>query len=283
MNDPNVKAVPSAPLPARTHCAGRFSVKLPPDWTVQGQQQSIYLLKVWTEALPERAAPPQLLRHHAGSGGGTVSDQAPLAGGILLAHQRQPGETTALRVTALLPQGGSMLMGQMDTTVQRADAAHQVISQVLPSWRAQSAAGFCLESGALTIAPSRNERARLALGAPPEMSLLLQTETVAQPVPLPNAEGDAQDARALAAAGGRLAVLAQTERTLAGLPGQERRLQLQADAKAAPLLLYRWEFGGAPADALRPRIQLQLQGPADRRAQLEQAWALATDSLARRP
>jgi Tle cognate immunity protein 4 C-terminal domain len=283
MTDPNAKAVPAAPHPARSHCVGRFSFSLPQDWTRQGQQQSIYLLKVWTEPLPDRTTPKQLLHHHAGSGGGTVSDQPALAGGILLAHQRPQGDGTALRVLALQPWGGTMLLGQMDTTPQRMDAAYQVIAQVLPSWRAQAQSGFCLESGALTIAPSRNERARMALGTSADVSLVLQTETVAQPVPLPDAEGDAQDARALAAGGGQLTLLGRAERTLAGLPGRERLLLLKADAQSAPQLLYRWEHGGAPADALRPRVQLQLQGPADQRPRLDQAWALVSASLSRRP
>jgi hypothetical protein len=283
MTEPNASASPAAPKPARLLCAGRFAFSLPAQWTRQGQQQSIYLLRVWTEPLPDKATPAQLLRHHAGQGGGTVTEQGGLAGGILLAHQRPQPEGAGLRAVALLPQGGTMLLGQMETTAQRVDAAHQVMAQVLPSWRAQAETGFCLESGALTIAPSRNERARIAFSGPGGLSGWLQTETVAQPVALPDEASDAEDARGLALGGGQLKLLSRADRALAGLPGRERLVQVQAKPQAAPELIYTWDHAGAAADPLRPHIRLQLQGPADQKDQLAAAWALLSSTLARRP
>lgn len=270
--------------PTAAHCIGRFNFALPAGWTRQGQEQHIYLLKVWTAPAPASVRAPDLLRQQAGAGA-VVLREVELGAGISVIDFRPAGaaEGPGMRALGARPLGAGVLMAQAETSTDRVGAAHEVIGKLLPSHQAATPLGFCLEDGALTIAPSRNERSRIALAATGGLELSIQTETVSQPVPPPTPATEAEDARGVAMGGGKLQLLALRERPVAGLNGWERRVQLQAAPDQAPKLIYSWLFPGQPADGLKPHVLVQLKGPRGSEAALNLAWDKVLDSLALRP
>ena len=270
--------------PAAAHCIGRFNFTLPAGWARQGQQQHIYLLKVWTSPLPAGVRVPDLLRQQAGAGA-VVLREADLGSGISVINFRPAGaaEGPVLRALALRPLPSGVLLAQAETSTDRVGAAHEVISKLLPTYQAATPLGFCLEDGAVSIAPSRNERSRIAFAASGGLELSIQTETVSQPVPPPTPATEAEDARGVAMGGGKLQLLGLTERPAAGLNGWERRVQLQSAPDQAPRLIYSWISPGQPADGLNPHVLVQLKGPRSSEAALNQAWQQLLGSLARRP
>ena len=269
--------------PESALCIGRFNFVLPAGWARQGQEQHIYLLKVWTAPAPAGMRAADLLRQQAGAGV-VVLREAELGAGISVINFRPAAsQGPGLRALALREHGPVALMALADTSTDRVAAAHEVISQVLPSHQAATPTGFCLEQGALTIAPSRNERSRVALAAAGGLELSVQTETVSQPVPPPTPATEAEDARGVALGGGKLQLLALSERSAAGLTGWERRVLLQPAPDQPQRLIYSWISPGQPADGLNPHVLIQLKGPRGSEAALDRSWQQLLGSLTRRP
>jgi hypothetical protein len=283
------------------HCVGRFDFALPAAMRSGGREQSLYLVRVWSESVdrsadpmkvwaqqtaplrhaPDPMQPTPLLREVTLPGVGPAALYRTDAGG-------RPGAPEQRKLLSMKPFTDHAVFLESTLSEGHESAAAEVISQIARSYAPASANGFCVAHGAFLVPPSVDESARSAFEGAGGLSLSLETETVDVPMPPPTPEQVAADAAAVIADGGRLNILLQRERAAAGLAGQELRVAVtdkEAVQKGSdPELIYTWIFAGASrADALRPHISLTASAPSARRAGLDTAWEMLLNTLKRRP
>ena len=281
------------------HCAGRFDFALPADLRTGGREESLYLVRVWSEAVSPSADPTEVWTHHTAPLRQAQGSMQPprlqrdltLPGVGPAALYRavatvMPGAPEESKFLAMKPFLGHVVFLEASVSPGREPVAAEVISEIAGAYSPASANGFCVAHGAFLLPPSKNERARSAFEGMGGVSVSLATETVAAPMPASTSEDTADTAAALAADGGRLDVLLRRERAAAGLLGHELRLAV-SDKEAVqnggdPELIYTWIFPGESADGLRPRVRLAASAPAARRTELDSAWEMLLSSLKQR-
>jgi hypothetical protein len=242
------------------HCVGRFDFALPAALKPAGREQSIYLMKVWSQA---QSGLPRLA--------GTELRRFELAGvGQAVWLQPSAMYPKDLKLVATKPGEGHMLVIEAAASLGREQNAETTVARVAKGFVANSAQGFCIEHGAFVLAPSKNERA-LASFKGGGVSLSVQTETVGTPDDGQSTAGDTPGVR----------TVSKERRMVAGLNGIEEKVEVSEKPKA--LLVYTWIFAGEPGSGLRPRIHLKASARQDERAALDAAWASLTGSLQPRP
>ena len=289
-------ATTSASIGQEHHCTGRFDFTLPADLHSGGREESLYLVRVWSEGVQsstdprevwtQRTAalrqahgetqPPQLQRELTlpGIGPGALYRAAPTV---------VPGAPEESEFLVMKPYPGHVVFLEATVSPGREPVAAEVISKIAGAYSPASANGFCVAHGSFLLPPSKNERSRAAFEGMGGLAVSVATETVAAPIPAPN---PTDATAAVAADGGRLDILGRRERAAAGLLGQELRMAVFDQAAVQngrdPELIYAWIFPGASADGSRPRVHLAASAPAAQRTQLDTAWEMLLSSLKQR-
>lgn len=281
---------PISPEGPQPHCIGRFDFALPAGLRSGGREQSLYLVRVWSEAADPAADPVEGFgRRTATLRMDPAARELPLpdVGPALLHPPAAPARPGALKLLAMKPAGDHAVFLEAPVSAGRESVAADVVSQIARAYDPAAADGFCIGHGAFRLPPSKNERARTAFAGAEGLSLSVETETVAAPEPAATPDDVAADAAAVASDGGTLVVLLQGDRAVAGLPGRELRVAL-TDKEALqkgeePLLVYTWVFPGGRADGLHPRVRLAASAPTARAGALDAAWDTLLGTLRRRP
>jgi hypothetical protein len=242
--------------PSAKHCAGRFDFVLPAALQPAGREQSLYLVKVWSEGKPAFPA----LR-------GAELRKFDLAGvGQAVWLQPSAAYPKDLKLLAMKPGQGHAVFLEAAATAGREQNAENVVARVAKGFVAGSTQGFCVEHGAFVLAPSKNERALASFkGAGVELSV--QTETVGTPDDGQSTAGETPGVR----------TISKERRMVAGLNGIEEKVEVSEKPQAR--LVYTWIFAGEAGSGLRPRIHLKAGARQDQRAALDAAWTSLTGSL----
>ncbi|WP_054022479.1 T6SS immunity protein Tli4 family protein [Piscinibacter sakaiensis] len=276
----------TASADAAPTCLGRFAFLLPEGWVPSGRETTIYFSRVSdaveTLGRPIPGAGPAmrvlradlppgepLLREFALDGVGPAAWFA--IGG-------PTGSNRRLVALAGTPEAG--LRMELIATGGREAQAEAGLKQLAAGYRAGARTGFCLERGAIVLAPSRSERTRLSASHPalPGATLRFSTVVTASPRSDGPLADPAADAQAMAGTGSTLTPLSKQERSIAGLRGYDARASLQEPGK--PLALsYRFFHAGVAGSATAPEIIVALDGPASARVQLDAAWDRLLDSV----
>lgn len=246
---------------AARQCAGRFDFMVPAALKPTGREQSLYLVKVWSEPQPASFPAPK-------AAGARKFELA----GVGEAVWFQPSATypKELRLVAMKPAAEHALFFEADATAGREANGEKVVSRLAAAFVPASPHGFCVEHGAFVIAASKNERARASFsGGGVELSV--QTETVGAP----------DDGQSTAGGAPGIRTLAKDRRMVAGLNGIEEKVEI-ADPAKGPRLAYTWIYPGEAGSGLRPRVLLKAGARQDQRAALDAAWAALTGSLQQR-
>jgi len=95
---------------------------------------------------------------------------------------------------------------------------------------------------------------------------LVKTQTVKEPDTRTFSNLDEE--KEVVNANGKLAVLLDHQRSVAGLEGREMRISITSPNET-PTVRFTWPFGGMPADSSRPMINIKAAAPASEQKSLE--------------
>jgi hypothetical protein len=264
---------PHAPAPradGEEVVAGRFRFALPAGHAPSSRTQSIHTTKMWTTGRDDAGASTQA----------PPSSQPALLPGVTAAWF-DVGGVRLLEATQAYPDHVVHVL--RDAPAGKEAQAERLVVNLLRAYAPSSTTGFVIGHGAVRLGPAQQETVRLMLRATdaPERTLAFSTQTVARPVT--NRFMDtAEEHATMRALGGRVDVLLERARTVAGLPGHEIRLLL-APPGEAPRLRSTWHFPGVAGDGTAPEVTLVAYAPPAQRAALDDAWEVVLGSLARVP
>jgi hypothetical protein len=276
---PDAPQRPARPLDT---CLGRFRLATPPGLRASSTEYAIYGTLVRGEALAGRA-PDEVFeaRLAALRADPKVSEVEPfsLPSGLRGATYREGPHT--LLVEAFSARGDEGLWLFRDLPEGKLPVAQKLLENIASAWVPAPAGGFCFGRGAIqAVSLSERTRLRLVDDARPELSLEVDTRTVARPA---GDELDLEEVRAFAKlTKSTLRVFRDRRRVVAGLPGIERCLATTLP-DGRELVRCAFAFPGRARSAEAPRLRLDGLARGTDGAALEAAWDALLDSMEAMP
>ncbi len=265
--------------PGRVHCTGRFSFVAPEEMKVTGRSQSMYLTEVST--IPMVPGGIDLYWKNRLAQIGPVQPRR---------FEFQPDVRSAwyvgsstfpniLMLEMVKPVNGSLLVVSGDAYVGKEHLTETLVKDVVNAYVPRSDRGFCVGNGAITLEPSQNEQATVALASTtsPDIEIRFTTQTVREPDMMAYSNVD-EDEEIASSSGGTLTVLRNDQRSAAGLSGKEIWISASAPDEM-PMVRFSWHYPGLGRSSTEPSINIVGSAPVNKQAQLESTWNTVLTSL----
>jgi hypothetical protein len=266
-------------------CIGRFQFRAPTGFRVTGRHQAIYRTTVGT--LTANVTEGQAIWEKKLA---EIRRLKPVPGSALRVMELEPGTRVVwyaansmfpaiLTIEAMKLMPGHVLLVSRESDAGKEALAERLVREILRGYSPGNYQGFCVGHGSITLEPSQNEQARIALSSDSVRELEFKVETHTTRIPDSSTYADVEEESRLASAsGGKLAVLRNQPRTVAGLPGRELWIRVEVPAEGA-LLRYTWHFQGVPGNSAQPVIDILGTARPEGKAALENAWETILASL----
>lgn len=264
-------------------CTGRFSFLSPAGFRETGRNQEIYRTSIKTIPMPEAGVDRywrERLTRIQGGASQRPAEVLPGSRAVWSARNEALPQVVTLELVKPTASGLHLISVEVEAGAGKEKIAEGLVRDIVESYASATERGFCIGNGALTIEPSQNEQARLAVGKA-GVSLQFQSRTVAEPDLRTHMDVE-EESGVARAAGGSLEVLADRERSSAALEGREIRI-LMSIPGSKPELRFTWHYPGESRNAKRPSIDVMGTAEASRKADLEAAWELLLTSLRATP
>lgn len=274
----STEATMSKATGAPRECVGRFSWLQSQPATVAGRSQSIYRTNISHLPVPPEGIDAfwaaKLAKLGAEHKGFSLAPQV-----MSSWSSRNPSFPAIRTLEVLKPVSGGILLADTEADAGKEEMTEGLMKDIINGFEPTTDYGFCIGGGAIMLEPSQFERAGLVLhlSAAPEVEIHFETRTVTEPDTTTYSDVDEEESLATAH-GGKLVVLRNAERSVAGLTGKEIRISI-ASPKEQPLLRFTWHYPGIPGSSTNPAIDILAASPATDQAQLESAWESMLTSL----
>jgi len=251
---------------------------------VSGRTQSIYRTEVSTDVLPpdgaEESWKQRLSAIRALSGGEAVRRTFDLAPGAhAVWYGNNPRVPSSIVLEAVRPMSDHLFKLVRRSETGKESLAEKLVRDILDSYAPhQTSSGFCIGYGAITIEPAQRESVSITLKHQtlPGIETSIETATVDRP---DDESSPLEEANVFAKSyGGKMQVLRDKKRAVAGLMGHEIRIVLAVPGQPETLR-FNWHYAGTAGDASRPKIDVAGTATGTQRAELEAVWDKLLDSL----
>lgn len=262
-------------------CTGRFSFLSSPGFRETGRSQEIYRTGIKTIPMPEGGV-DRFWRERLSKMGGSPRATEFLSGSRAAWSARNEAlpQIVTLELVRPTTSGLHLISVEVEAGAGKEKIAEGLVRDIVESYASSVERGFCIGNGALTIEPSQNEQARLAIEKS-GLALRFESRTVAEPDMRTNMDLEETN-RVARAGGGSVEVLADRERSSAALEGREIRILMSVPG-SKPELRFTWHYPGEGRNAKRPAIDVTGTADASRKADLEASWELLLTSLRATP
>ncbi len=263
----------------QVQCAGRFSFLAPETMNATGRSQSMYLTSVTTIPIPTEGVDAYWKGRLAQIGTLRPRVFAPQPDVKSAWSARNSTFPNILTLEMVKPVSGGLIVIESEADSGKEEVAETLAKDIVDSWVAAGDRGFCIGNGAITLEPSQNEQARLALvdSSAPGVEIRFETRTVREPDMKTYSDVDEEKAVA-SGSGGTLDVLRDQRRSAAGLSGKEIWISLAVPGDK-PGLRFTWHYPGAGASSTQPSINIVGSAPLEQKARLEAIWEEVLTSL----
>ena len=270
-----------------SQCVGRFQFHLDGELVVTSRRQRIYNVDVSTVPMPAKGAAVGWEQH-------LEEIKSPLSGPPPVIHRTfnlEPGvpavwysidSTASSTVTleAAKSRGDHLFRIVRLAAAGKEAIAETLVRNIMNAYVPQATSyGFCVGFGSIVMEPAQVESTAITLADREGngVEARVETEEVAQPDS--SAYSDLSEEKDFAeSTGSTLTVLAERDRTVAGMAGKEFRISVAPPGEPT-LLRFTWHFEGVAADATKPKIDIMGAANAPQRARLEAAWETLLGSL----
>jgi len=180
--------------------------------------------------------------------------------------------TDLRNLEAIRPFADHAVLVKLDGEAGRETIVETLVRNVLNAYVPVEAQGFCVGNGSITSEPGINEHAGIGFEHKKlhGMEISFDTQTVKEPDTRTFSNLD-EEKEVVNANGGKLAVLLDHQRSVAGLEGKEIRISVTSPNET-PTVRFTWHFAGIPADSSRPMINIKAVASTAEQKSLETIW-----------
>lgn len=285
--------VPALPPIDVSPASGRFDFVVPTRMVVSHKEQAIYGTAVRTVPYHPDGLEPlwneRLARHCEGyviPADFLESLKAALAPGMgaFGSWYFESSSSNSERLILVIQRWGDHVLVLWRSFPRGKEAvAEKLTLDLMKAYQHDAPVGFSVGAGAVMLGPSLSETTGWTLkhSDRPKVVVSLNSQTVNEKTP--QETNDLREEKEFAkAAGGKLTILKDSSRTVAGLRGQDTRV-LMALPNQETLIRFTWDYPGVSRDGTRPRVAIQAQGREADRAEMERVWEGLLPSLKVRP
>jgi hypothetical protein len=264
-----------------TQCIGRFQLTVPETLRVTGRSQSIYSVDIRTMPLPPDGV--QALWQDRLSHLQSLSPPPGEKSAIIRRFELQPGipgiwyfgtsyATDVRNLEAIRPLADHAVLVTLDGEAGRETVVETLVRNVLNAYVPSQSQGFCVGNGSITSEPGTNEHAGIGFEHKILHGVEISFDTQTVKVPDTRTFSNLYEEKEIVNAnGGKLAVLLDHQRSVAGLEGKEMRISVTSPNET-PSVRFTWHFTGVPADSSKPMINIKAVAPSAEQKSLETIW-----------
>ena len=271
-----------------TECAGRFRLVIPADFKISGRSQSIYRVDISTVPIPAggfkafwdarlaRVRPPGSSRD---TGQLNFTTLELLPGVPAVWYVGNPAAPQIRNLEAAKLVGDFAALAARSGEAGKESSVELLVRTVLDAYVPATNSGFCVGNGSITSEPGLNEHALLSLEHKNTQNFEFRLETRTVSSPDTQTYSDVEEEKELVhSGGGKLSVLRDDARTVAGLEGKEIAISVAPGAEA-PFLRFTWHFAGVSDSSAKPAINIVGSAPVSHQAELQKTWDALLQSV----
>jgi type VI secretion system (T6SS) Tli4-like immunity protein len=269
-------------------CIGRFRMTVPDAMIVAGRSQSIYRVDVDTVPMPTeglqalwsatiakfRPLPPP--SDSESSDRPTFTLQPGVRAIWYIANPSSPEIRT---LKGIKPVANHAVIAARSGETGRESDIEMLVKGVLDAYQPVTTQGFCVGFGSINSEPGLNEQTLISFDHKKmrDFDIRFETRTVSKPDTQTYSDVD-EEKQLMASAGGKLNVLRDHSRSVAGLEGKEIAISSSAPGEP-PSLRFTWHFPGVPQSSSKPMINIVASAPVSQQADLEKIWDAMLKSI----
>jgi hypothetical protein len=269
-------------------CIGRFYLAVPDVLLVAGRSQSIYRVDVDTVPIPSGglqalwAATVAKFRPLPPSADLDSSDRPTFTlqpGVRAIWYIANPSSPEIRTLKGIKPVANHAVIAARSGETGRESDIEMLVKGVLDAYQPVTTQGFCVGFGSINSDPGVNEQTLISFDRKKikDFEIRFETRTVSKPDTQTYSDVD-EEKELMASAGGKLHVLRDHSRPVAGLEGKEIAISASAPGEPASLR-FTWHFAGVPQNSSKPMINIVASAPVSQQAELEKIWDTLLNSI----
>jgi type VI secretion system (T6SS) Tli4-like immunity protein len=269
-------------------CIGRFYLTVPDVLIVAGRSQSIYRVDVDTVPIPSGGlqalwdATVVKFRPLPAPQDSDSSDRATFTlqpGVRAIWYIANPSSPQIRTLKGIKPVANHAVIAARSGETGKEQNVETLVRNVLDAYQPVTTQGFCVGFGSINSEPGVNEQTLISFDHKKihDFDIRFETRTVSKPDTQTYSDVD-EEKELTASAGGKLNVLRDHSRSVAGLEGKEIAISASAPGEPASLR-FTWHFPGVPQSSSKPMINIVGSAPVSQQPELEKIWDALLKSI----